>query len=86
MKVIGNRLLVEFVEETKEAKENEIVLVREETKASDKARVVLLGNEVDGDLVAEGDIVVVDRYFGNEIDVDGNVCHVVAMESVLVVL
>jgi chaperonin GroES len=85
MKVVGNRLLVRFVE--KEQKDNGgIVVTGQAEEVSDRAEVVLVGNEVEEGLVSKGDVVVVSHAFGNEVDLNGDKCNVVNMENVLVVL
>jgi co-chaperonin GroES (HSP10) len=85
MKVLGNRLLIEFVEEKVE-ESSDIIVVPGKKEASDRAKVVAVGSEVEKDLVEVDDIVVVDRYYGNTVDVDGRICNVVEFDSVLVVL
>jgi co-chaperonin GroES (HSP10) len=83
MRVIGNRLLISFVEEKKE--ENAILTAGADQKQSDRAVVVAVGNAIDIE-VEVGEIVLVSGLYGNTVDVDGKVCHVVEAENVLMVL
>jgi len=86
MKVIGNRLLVSFVEK-EEQKEDAILVANKKEELSDRAEVVAVGDGVDAKHgVKEGDLVLVTHCYGNPIEVDGKTCNIAEFDQVLMIL
>lgn len=92
VKPLGDRVLVEAVEE-KEVKQGGIIIPDSAKEKPSEAKVVALGtgkSDEDGKKVAfevkVGDVVLVSKYGGTEIKVDGKEYKILNADDILAVL
>ena len=92
VKPLGDRVLVEAVEE-QEVKKGGIIIPDSAKEKPSEAKVVALGtgkSDEDGKKVAfevkVGDVVLVSKYGGTEIKVDGNEYKILNSDDILAVL